>query len=168
VLLYLVRHAIADDPDPIRWPDDSQRPLTNAGRKKFQRAARGLGDIARRADVVVSSPYLRAWQTAEILSEEAGWASPTRLGPLSAGTSADAAYQALREYAGAEVVAAVGHEPTMHELASLLLTGDPYHANLEFKKGTVACLRTDGPFHPSRAQLLWLATPKLLRRLGEE
>jgi phosphohistidine phosphatase len=58
--LYLVRHAIAGDADPSRWPNDSDRPLTPAGEKRFRRAARGLGRIVPKVDVVLSSTFARA------------------------------------------------------------------------------------------------------------
>ena len=74
--LYLVRHAIAEERDPRRWPDDAQRPLSERGRARFARAAAGLRTLGVEVDLLLSSPYARAWATAEILSEEAGWPAP--------------------------------------------------------------------------------------------
>src|SRR5437763_11510845 len=71
--LYLVRHAIAGDADPAQWPDDRDRPLTPKGVRRFEEAARGLGKLVSEVDVMLSSRFVRAWQTAEILTEEAGW-----------------------------------------------------------------------------------------------
>ena len=71
--LYLVRHAIAGHADHARWPDDTQRPLTEEGIARFQPAARGLARIVPTVERVLSSPWVRAWQTAEILQEESGW-----------------------------------------------------------------------------------------------
>ena len=71
-----MRHAIAFERDASRWPDDRDRPLTPEGEEKFRRAARGLRRVAGRVDLVLSSPIVRAWRTAEILAEEAGWPDP--------------------------------------------------------------------------------------------
>ena len=58
--LYLVRHAIALSRDPVRWAEDSERPLSRAGRGSFARVAQALSQIVRAPDVVLSSPWLRA------------------------------------------------------------------------------------------------------------
>lgn len=166
MLLYLVRHAIAGDPDPERWPDDSQRPLTERGKKRFRRAARGLHQIAPRVAVVLSSPYTRAQQTAKILTDEAGWPAATVLDQVA--VDAQTLLDALRQHSGVDSLAAVGHEPTMREVASMLLTGDSDRAALEFKKGTVACLEIQSDLQPGTAHLRWLASPKLLRLMGSD
>ena len=67
--IYLVRHAAAFERDPDRWPDDSERPLAPEGEEEFRLAARGLARVVPRVDAILSSPYRRAWRTAEILSE---------------------------------------------------------------------------------------------------
>src|SRR5262249_18753372 len=74
--LLLVRHAIAAERDPSRWPDDRDRPLTSQGEERMRRAARGLGRIAPEVDLAFASPLVRAWRTAEILHEEIGWPAP--------------------------------------------------------------------------------------------
>ena len=73
--------------------------------------------------------------------------------------------QALQPYAASGSVALVGHEPSLHELASYLLTADTYHVQLEFRKGAVAALQLDEGMRPGAARLLWLAQPKLLRAI---
>ena len=74
--LYLVRHAIAGKPDAASWPDDSERPLTEEGITRFRPAARGLATLVPDVERVLSSPWTRAWQTAEILQEENDWPAP--------------------------------------------------------------------------------------------
>src|ERR671917_2936324 len=76
VYLYLVRHAVAHGRDPERWPDDTRRPLTPEGEEEFMGAARGLGRVVPEVDVLLGSPYERAWRTAEILAEQTGWPAP--------------------------------------------------------------------------------------------
>ena len=68
--------------------------------------------------------------------------------------------------AAAEGVAVVGHEPTLHELVSYLLTGDAMHAQVEFRKGSIARLEVGPPLRPGSATLRWLLPPKVLRALS--
>jgi phosphohistidine phosphatase len=164
--LYLVRHAAAFDPDPTKWPTDRERPLTQEGEKRFRRAAKGLASLVSKVDVVLSSPYRRAWQTAEALASCAGWPAPVELGALEAGSSPAAILQALQAYGGVDSVALVGHEPTMHELVSYLLTADTGHAQVEFRKGSVARLELEG-LRPGAARLRWLLAPKVMRSLRD-
>ena len=74
--LYLVRHGVAYDPDPAQWPDDKDRPLTQDGEKRFRRAARGLRELVPAVSVVLSSRWVRAWRTAELLEKEARFPGP--------------------------------------------------------------------------------------------
>src|SRR5262245_36656067 len=140
MFLYLVRHAIAGQPDPAQWPDDRDRPLTPDGEKKFRQVARGLNELVPSVDVVLSSPLLRAWQTALILQKQAGWPEPRRFEALEPATPPADAVAALQPHASAQSVALVGHEPSLHELASYLLVGDPSLVRIVMRKGGVACL----------------------------
>lgn len=164
--LYLVRHAIAFDHDPVAWPDDRERPLTQQGEKKFRRAARGLSELVPRVDVVLSSPLIRAWQTAEILQQRAGWPEALKFDPLEPGTPPGEAVEALQPHASAQTVALVGHEPSLHELASYLLSGDPNTVRLTMKKGGVACLSTADGIQAGAASLEWVVQPRVLRSLN--
>jgi phosphohistidine phosphatase len=161
-----VRHAIADTRDFARWPDDSRRPLTPEGAVRFRSAARGLRRIVPRVDLVLSSPFTRAWQTAEILEEEAGWPAPEPCEPLEADRSPASALDALSTL-GSGSVALIGHEPCLSSLASLLAAGDGGTLNLELKKGGVAFLESPGDPAPGRALLRWSVSPKILRALEQ-
>ena len=163
--LYLVRHAIAFDHDPATWPDDRDRPLTPQGEKRFRRAIRGLQDLVPNVDVVLSSPLVRAWRTDELLQKKGGWPEPTRFDPLEPGTPPQDVLDALQPHASAQSVALVGHEPSLHELASFLLTGDPNSVRLTMKKGGVACLAVDDGLRGGSAALEWVLQPRVLRSL---
>jgi phosphohistidine phosphatase len=165
VKLYLVRHAIAEERDFERWPDDADRPLTIRGVKRFRRAARGLASVAPAVDVTLSSPYLRAWQTATLLAEEPGWPSPTVAPSLIPGSLPMQAVASLIAYRGAEAVAMVGHEPDLHRLASHLLTSDEGRVLLQFHKGAVALLQLP-IVEAGQATLEWLMSPRSLRALA--
>jgi len=160
--LYVVRHAIAEDRDAERWPDDSKRPLTPDGEARFRGAARGLRRIVPSVDVVLSSPYARAWQTAEILVDEAGWPAPEPCEALEAVSASADALEPIRARTGGGAVAVVGHEPHLSGLVSLLLAGDAGAVALDLKKGGVVCLELSG----DPAVLRWAATPKMLRLLS--
>jgi phosphohistidine phosphatase len=163
--LYLIRHAIAFSHDPSRWADDSLRPLTPEGEERFRRAARGLGWLVPSVDIVLASPYTRAWRTAELLAEEAGWPAPVRSEELTADRTAADAARSLVRHAGAAAVAMVGHEPNLSGLASLLLVKAAGRLEMEMKKGGATCLAFDGEAEPGAALLRWLVTPKVLRAL---
>jgi phosphohistidine phosphatase len=161
--LFLVRHAIAEDRDFERWPDDADRPLTDEGEALFRQAARGLARIVPTVDAMLASPFARAWRTAEILAKEAGWSGPERCQPLEAGRSTAGLLDVIRRRAGLGSLALVGHEPDLSSLASRLLAGREDAVAIEMKKGGVASLLVEDDL--SDAVLRWLATPKMLRGL---
>lgn len=163
--LYIVRHAIAGERDPSRWPDDGQRPLTPEGRRRFQEAARGLARIVPTVETHLSSPLVRAWQTAEILSADAGWPAPVACDALAGESVVEATIDLLPRHEERASVALVGHEPGVSEILSYLLTGSAHQAAVEFKKGAVACLTLPRGPVPGSAVLLWLLPPKVLRGL---
>jgi phosphohistidine phosphatase len=152
--IYVVRHAIAEERDPERWPDDAERPLTPDGERRFREAARGLRKLVPDVDVMLSSPYVRAWRTAEILHEVAGWPSPERSDLLGASRAPADGVEAIRARPEASSIAVVGHEPYLSRLVSILLTGDLDAVRMELKKGGV--VRIDDNV------LRWYATPKML------
>lgn len=163
--LFLVRHAIAEDQDPRRWPDDADRPLTEEGVELFRLAARGLARLVPSVDAVLASPFVRAWRTAEILAEDTGWPAPERCEALAAGRPTAGLVKEIRQRQGMDSLALVGHEPDLSELAARLLAGKEDALAIEMKKGGVASLVFQGA--PAGASLRWLATPKILRGLAK-
>ena len=160
--LILVRHAIAGERDARRWPDDSQRPLTTDGVKRFERAAAGLRRVQGSVDLVLSSPYVRAWQTAKILEEIAGWPAAVSCAQLEPEHDP----QAIIDVCGqqrAEVIALVGHEPHLSTFLCRLLTG-LQESFVELKKGGAAMIEIAAPIAVGRGKLLWLCKPSQLRR----
>jgi phosphohistidine phosphatase len=164
VEIYLVRHAVAYTRDAERWPDDGRRPLTPRGEEYFRRAARGMGEVAPTVDVLLSSPFDRAWRTAEILAEETSWPEPEPFPALEPEVPPEKVLIALEAYADLGSLALVGHRPGLHELASFLIAGDAHGAEIKIKKGGAVLLRVEGRPGPGTAQLLRLLTPKDLRR----
>jgi phosphohistidine phosphatase len=163
--LYLVRHGVAFNADPARWPDDSQRPLTPEGQKRFSSAARGLKALVPAVDVVLSSPWVRARMTAELLQKDAGWPALVASEALAERSTAEV-LRALHPYARADAVALVGHEPSLRQLTSYLLTAETGHVQIELKKGGVVRLSLDETLRPGSARLIWLLSPKILRAVA--
>ena len=166
--IYLIRHAIAENRDATRWPDDSIRPLTREGSERFVRAAHGLRLLVPTVDLMLSSTYVRAWQTAQILHDEAGWPPPVPCDALAAHRSSDAALETLREPSRAGAVGLIGHEPNLSLLASLLLAGDTAAVQFELKKGAVISLACNDGLSPGGAVLRWSVSPKILRAVFAE
>src|SRR5687767_6169527 len=111
----LVRHAIAGEADPRKWPDDRLRPLTGEGAAKMREAARGLAEIFG-ASAILSSPLVRARETAEILMEVFDIEDLHLSDSLANGD--DGQLLADIEALGAARVFAVGHEPHMSRALS--------------------------------------------------
>jgi phosphohistidine phosphatase len=164
--IYLVRHAFAGHADATRWPDDSLRPLTVDGIRKFREAARGLRRLVPEVELVLSSGYARAWGTAELLHEAAGWPAPRDCPPLEAPRPASGALDVLRAQEE-QSIALVGHEPYLSTLASLLCAGGEHAMQLRLKKGAVAVVAMDGEVAPGAGTLLWAVPPKILRALDD-
>jgi phosphohistidine phosphatase len=155
--LLIVRHGLAGDKTKWKGPD-SERPLTKEGRQKFKKAAKGLAELED-VDLVVTSPFLRALQTAELLSEEAG-APLRKLPELSPGRRPEEVLAPLAQLQES-VVAVVGHEPGLGRLVSLLCAAGGLR--LKMKKGGAALVDCGGRPRQAAATLLWLMTSDQLK-----
>ena len=163
--VYLVRHAIAHERSRVRWPNDARRPLTAAGQRKFREAARGLKRCLPKAVRVLNSPYVRARETAAVLTKVAKLDHPVECPELAANAPTAKAFELLRSRKEAAVVL-VGHEPNLSKLLSAALGGDRARLSFEFKKGGAACLHFAKDIAPGRATLIWMIPPRVLRALG--
>lgn len=165
MLVYLVRHGIAMDREDPKCPPDTERPLTPKGMKRSHAAALGLLAMKVKPDAVLTSPWLRAAQTAEIFCEVIGFSSKKIIyTDALKGTSTPA--ELLRELAKmkAKVVMCFGHEPHLH-----LVIGQVLHTGAritELKKAGVACLELER-ISPPQGQLLALYPPSTLRLLAK-
>src|SRR5262249_36764996 len=127
--------------------------------------ARGLRRLGINVDAVWTSPFVRAVRTAEILASELGIASRVRsIDALQPAGSFEALVTELRLNADSPGIALVGHEPSMGEFASYLLTGSRA-AEIQFKKGGAACFELTSFDDPIRARFCWLMTPRALARI---
>jgi phosphohistidine phosphatase len=139
MLLLLIRHAIAAEQDPEKYPDDSLRPLLTKGRRIQRRMSRRLRKEGLAPDRVFSSPWKRAWQTARIVAEEAGIGRQQRFPCPALAEPPD--LSALAAEIGPvledERIALVGHEPWIGALGVLLLAGSPGAFSVDFPKSGV-------------------------------
>ncbi len=160
--VHLVRHGIAEELSDL-FPDDAKRPLTEAGVASFRRGIRGLSRAGLKLDVVLTSPLLRARQSAEIMAAECAPKPAIVVAEsLAPGGTHQALLAELAKHAKRARVALVGHEPGMGELAARLVG---LRQPLRFKKGAVARIDLDDLPPTGLGELRWLLPPKLLRRL---
>jgi phosphohistidine phosphatase len=131
----------------------------------MRRVACGLKRFVQPPDGVLSSPLVRAKQTAAVLSREAGWPEAGLHVALSPGQPLHRAF-ALIARQRVERVAVVGHEPAMSALLAACIAGGGKAVRLRFRKGAVACVSFDGKVAPGRGQLSWFAPPRALGMLG--
>ena len=154
--LYLLRHAHAGDPS--EWVgDDDLRPLSAHGRRQAQDLGQFLARLAFLPDLLVSSPRLRARQTAELVGEEIG----VQVGlddRLAASLDLDDLSVILDDLGGQRVVL-VGHDPDFSELAAVLCGAQ----RLELRKGAMARIDTVLPLLAGAGMLRWLLPPDLSR-----
>jgi phosphohistidine phosphatase len=160
--IYLIRHGIAEARGDA-WPDDAKRPLTEQGMSRLRKSIRGLERIGVSCDVVLTSPLVRARQTAEIVA--AGLSprpSIVTIDSLAPGGSFAAVIADLEKHTRKARIALVGHEPNIGELAARLIGSR--HA-IEFKKGAVCRVDLEALPPSGPGQLRWLLTPKIMRAL---
>jgi len=145
MLLLLIRHANASERDPERWPDDRDRPLIDKGRKTQRKVSRALGKLGLVPTRVLTSPWTRAAQTAEILIEELGLGAPA------------IAIEALATTPDLVRL----HSPWMEDLAAVLLTDSPAGLRIDFPKSGVMGIDVERPA-AGAGELRFLIRPKMV------
>lgn len=161
--LYLIRHGLAAERGE-HYPDDSKRPLTNEGISRLKREAKGLAALEVSFDEIITSPLVRARQTADVFAEAMKPKPAVSLADAltPAGRPADVV-QALATHTKKARLALVGHEPNMGALAAFLIGAK---TPVPFKKGAVCRIDFGGVPSRGRGQIVWFATPRMLRELA--
>jgi phosphohistidine phosphatase SixA len=155
--LHLLRHAHAGNAEA--WPgSDEDRPLSPKGRRQASRLANFLRDVELHADALISSPKLRARETAEPVAAALGL--DLRIDDRLAGGGLDARrLAAILEGAGdPDAAILVGHDPDLSDLLVELLASE----GISMRKGALARIDVEVPFVPGTGRLRWLVTPDLL------
>ncbi len=165
--LFILRHAIADQRDPTKYPDDSLRPLTEKGMKRMRRIAEGLRAAGITFDVIYTSPYTRAKQTADIVADVFGLRNVLRETATLAvdGDPEELIDELKTAERDVSSILLVGHEPYLGELISHLLVGDA-SLDITLKKGGVCKLTVGMLKYGKCATLDWLLPPSLSTHLG--
>lgn len=160
VQLYLIRHAPASERGK-EWPDDRKRPLTEDGARKMRRVAKGLVRLGAEFDVILTSPLVRAQQTAQIVAS--AFDTPPSV-VTTASLAPDGTFTALladlQKHSRHSRIALVGHEPSLGELASRFTKA---RRRFEFKKGGACRIDIESIPPVGPGVLQWFATPAILR-----
>lgn len=152
--LYFVRHGKAED---ANGGSDAARRLTKGGEARLRDAAALWRRVNLRPDLVLTSPLVRAVQTARILADGLDLKeSPVEDERLAPGASWARIAQALGDHGSPRRVALVGHQPDLGEAVELL-TG----ATARLRPGGVACVEFPGTAEPHTGELAWLLDPDL-------
>lgn len=163
--LLIVRHAVAEELDAGDGRHDADRRLTPRGRRRMRAGAAGLRLLVDRIDVLASSPLVRALQTAKIVGKAFGGTHVTKVEALANKPVKDVPRWVQGQPADA-TVALVGHEPQVGMLVSWLLSGEQ-RSFVKFPKGGACLLEFGRSVKAGRATLLWMLTPRELRKLGK-
>jgi phosphohistidine phosphatase len=168
MLVVLFRHGPAGRRDVSRWPDDSLRPLTERGKERTRDAARGLGRLLEKAPLVITSPLVRASETADILRKVLEPKKQVEtLDALRPGGSLRAVVKRLEAAGTGDIVILVGHEPDLGKLAGTLVFGAPA-TGLPLSKSGACVITFVGPVRPGEGRLHAFLPPRLLRRVGRK
>lgn len=167
MMLYIVRHAIAVERDVFKKKssEDSLRPLTIKGKKRLETIIGKLKKELNGIDFIVTSPYVRAKQSALIISKLIKCSKIIESAELVPHAHPNAFILWLKAQAiGKKKVLIVGHEPHLGLFTSLMLLGQAKESIIDYKKSSVAALEV-GEFQeltPGKTQLNWLVSPKLI------
>jgi phosphohistidine phosphatase len=161
--IYFLRHASAGEPK-LNQAKDEQRPLDDTGVEQCHIVGRALAALELKPDAIISSPLLRAQQTATIVAEELGHKEEV---VLDEALRPEAGYeqfeQLLARYKDKDAIMVVGHNPSQTEFLNRLVAGSDSEA-IELKKGAVARVDKEGS---KPATLKWLMPPRLVRTIQQ-
>jgi phosphohistidine phosphatase len=164
MLVYVLRHAIAVERGTAGYPNDD-RPLTEDGKDKMSKAAKGIAELIDDIDVILTSPLIRAHDTARIAARALGAERKVEVcKDLLPGNSLKNLLSYLSKYKGVNSIMVVGHEPDLGFLASALLGSDG--SIIEFKKGAVCAIEVSTLPPRGKGKLIWHLQPKHLRALA--
>jgi phosphohistidine phosphatase len=156
--IYILRHGVAEEPQTGQ--PDSERPLTPDGRKKLRHVLRMAASAGVTPSLILTSPYKRALQTAQLAAEILQYKSELlRTQALEPGSSPKTVWDEIRVHKDESGILLAGHEPLFSRLTAYLL-GSP-NLLVEFKKGAMVCVEVERfPAEP-HGLLRWMLTSKL-------
>jgi phosphohistidine phosphatase len=159
--LYLLRHGLAAEPGAKQLSHDADRPLTAEGERKLRKIAKAMRQLELNFDWILSSPYLRAHQTAKIIVEALDLGKRLELSDhlTPAGSVKKMIEMITHRRPSPDEVLLVGHEPYLSELVSLLVSGSN-EICVVMKKGGLCKMSIEAFEYGRCATLEWLLTPK--------
>jgi phosphohistidine phosphatase len=154
--LYFLRHGLAGERS--KWSgNDYDRPLTREGKKRMTQEASAILALKINVDYIITSPLVRAYQTAEIVARQLGLLDKL-IGEelLEPGFDFEDLKEIVKNHAAAEAIMLVGHEPDFSSTISRIIGG----GRIIFKKGGLACVNLRD--HTTlQGDLMWLIPPKV-------
>lgn len=163
-----MRHAIAVPRGTPGYDEDSERPLTDVGKKKLAVVCAGLSYLKPDWELILTSPYVRAKQTAETVAEYFEISHLIQEVPILAPDhTTKQLVTVLKDLPSVKSVLLVGHEPSLSQHLSCFMFGTP-RGRFQFKKAGVACLEFSSPPEEGEGTLLWMMAPAQLSRIGKK
>ena len=164
--LYIVRHGIAIDREDPQCPAEAERYLTEEGVEKTRQVAKGVAALGVTGDLLITSPYVRAVQTAEIFADALDYARQKirRNEMLLPGSEPTLLFRELAREKQASAVFLFGHAPQLDDVIATALGSKKHLTSL--KKSGVALIELKR-ISPPIGVLTWLATPRMLRKAGK-
>ena len=162
--IFLLRHGPAVERGTPGFEPDAARPLTPKGRRQIRKIVAAMGIMDLHLDLILSSPFLRAKQTAEIAASELNLKRRLKLSDalVPGGSTATLFRQLTRIKPAPKKILFVGHEPDLSRLIALLVTGGSV-LHLDLKKGGLCKLNVEKLGDGKCATLVWLLTPKQMK-----
>jgi phosphohistidine phosphatase len=159
MLIHILRHGVAEVASA--GMKDADRALTAEGIKKLRAILRAARAAEVSPKIILTSPYRRAVQTADLAAEILGNEGDVRkTDALSPASHPEEVWQEIRRHRQEEQLLLAGHEPLLGLVIGYLL-GAP-DLQVDFKKGAIACIYMDAFGPRPRGVLKWLVTPKLI------
>ena len=156
--IYILRHGIAEE--ARAGQPDAERSLTPEGKKKLRNVLRAAREAGVSPSLILTSPYRRALQTAQLAAEILGYKGDlVRASVLEPGSDPRAVWDEIRVHKDEPQILLAGHEPLFSALTAFLL-GCP-ELQIDFKKGALACVEMEHSGHEPHGTLKWLLIPKL-------
>ena len=156
--VYLLRHGIAEEGGSNM--SDSERSLTNEGRRKLRHVLTHIADSGIKADLIISSPIKRAQQTAEIARSSLKCKEEVLFSrALAPGATPEAVWEEIRAHRDQESLLLVGHNPLFSHLCGYLMGAQ--NLEVDFKKGAIMCLDFESIGPKPHGTLRWYLTARL-------
>jgi phosphohistidine phosphatase len=167
--IYVIRHSIANSLGAEGTTRDEDRALTKDGIERIEAVAKGLKAMGIAPEYILTSPYLRALQTAQALQKGLGLTKNFLVQTPNlaiTGNPEQVMEEVNLHYPAVKQIFLVGHEPGLTELIGLLVSGNP-NLGLKVGRASVTCLHIHQPLESEAAELAWKMTAKQVSAFGE-